>query len=238
MDKKIIVFLNNHFNTNINYLDEKNYNITYIFTDTIIDNDETYILSLITYYDLIIIGGGPQHLTNHEIKHYPEVPILIKIIELSYKINKLLIGICLGCQLIALTFNIEIVKLKESHIGTSFLDLSTLNKDIIKSDKYLSNINFELIEHSFSFHNDGINPSGINHPEIDILCYSKTNVPYIIKHKNKSIYGFQFHPELTNISIHNSLNKYNINYDMNKLDDQIFKFINQTFFDSFIKIEN
>ena len=236
MTKKIIVFLNNHFNTNINYLDEQNYDVTYIFTDTIIDKDDMYIISLIIDYDLIIIGGGPQHLTTNQIKYYPEVPILIKIVKLSYEINKLLIGICLGCQLIALTFNIEIIKLKELHIGTTFLDLSTLNIDLVKSDKYLSNMDFDLIEHSFSFHNDGINY--INHSEIDILCYSKTNIPYIIKHKDKPIYGFQFHPELTNNSISNSLNKYNINYEIDKLDDHIFKFINKTFFDTFIKIEN
>ena len=45
MDKKILVFLNNHFNTNISHL-EKNYNTTYIFTDTLINVSDEYIISI------------------------------------------------------------------------------------------------------------------------------------------------------------------------------------------------
>ena len=236
MNKKILVFLNNHFNTNINYLDKQECYVTYIFTDTIINKIDDYIISLLKNYDLIIIGGGPQHVTRSEIKHYPEISILIKIVKICYKMNKLLIGICLGCQLIAVTFNIDIIKLKKLHIGTTFLDKSTLNMNIIKADKYLSNMNFDLIEHSFSFHQDGLLYN--DNSEIDILAYSNTKVPYIIKHKTKSIYGFQFHPELTNESVINSLTKYNIAYDLDILDTKLFKLINKNLFDAFIKIEN
>jgi anthranilate/para-aminobenzoate synthase component II len=234
INKKILVFLNNHFNTNISHLEEK-YNTTYIFTDTLIDISDEYITSIIYTADIIFIGGGPQHLTSSKIKNYPEVPVLIKIINICDNLNKLLIGICLGCQLIALNYNNNIIKLNELHIGQDFLDTFRLNYNIIKNDKYLSKINFDLLEHSFSFHNDGIDINNINNKYIDIIAYSRTNVPYIIKHKTKLIYGFQFHPELCYKSITKSLKKYNIIYDLNKLDIDLLKLINKHFFDIFIK---
>lgn len=238
IDNKILVFLNNHFNTNFSYLDKNKYDITYIFTDTLINVSDKYIISLIYAANVIFIGGGPQHLTKTLIKNYVEVPILINIINICDKLNKLLIGICLGCQLIALNYNNTIIKLDELHIGQTLLDNSTLNYDIIENDKYLSKMDFDLIEHSFSFHNDGINISNINNSYIDIIAYSITKVPYIIKHKSKKIYGFQFHPELCYTSITKSLKKYNIKYDLDKLDKDLLKLINKHFFDIFIKIEN
>lgn len=238
INNKILVFLNNHFNTTFSYLNKDIYDSTYIFTDTLINVSDEYITSLIYSSDIIFIGGGPQHLTKTQIENYTEVPILIKIINICEKLNKLLIGICLGCQLIALNYNNTIIKLNQLHIGQTLLDNSTLNCHIIKNDKYLSKMDFDLIEHSFSFHNDGIDITSIDNKYIDIIAYSTTKVPYIIKHKNKEIYGFQFHPELCYTSITKSLEKYNIKYDLNILDKDLLKLINKHFFNIFIKIEN
>jgi hypothetical protein len=48
---------------------------------------------------------------------------------------------------------------------------------------------------------------------IDFLGFSKDNIPYILKHKLKNIYGFQFHPEITINNINNIINTYKINID-------------------------
>jgi len=233
MKKKILVFLNNNFNTKINYLDNTNNEIIYIFTHDIINIKLIYLISLIKMVDIIILSGGPQHLIIDKINNYPEIPILIKIIKICDKLQKILIGICLGCQLIALAYDIKIIKLKELHIGKKFLDTSTLKMNIIKKDKFLNKINFDLIKHSFSYHYDAVCNFDEN-KYIEILGHSNSNVPYIIRHKTRPIYGFQFHPEATVKSILNSLNKYKINYKINKTDKYLFKNINKMFFDAFI----
>jgi len=232
MKKKILVFLNNILNTNINYLDVNNYDVIYIFSHNLINADIKLLILLINYADIIILTGGPQHLIENKINKYPEINIIIKIIDLCYIFNKLLIGICLGCQLIALTYGMKIIKLNKLHVGKYFLDLTTLNMNIINNDNFLKKINFKLLKNSFSFHNDGI--YDIHNSHIDILAYSKTRVPYIIRHKKKPIYGFQFHPEATINSIINSLNKYDIKIDINKNDDIIYNKINKMFFNIFL----
>lgn len=233
MTKKILVFLNNKFNTNIDYLDNADCQVNYIFTYNIININFKYIILLLDMVDIVILSGGPQHLVINEINDYPEIPILIKIIKICDKLKKILIGICLGCQLIALAYNIKIIKLKKLHIGKNFLDTSTLKIDIIKKDNFLNKINFDLIKHSFSFHNDAVCNFNKN-KHIEILGYSNSYIPYIIRHKTRPIYGFQFHPEAIVKSIINSINKYNIDYKIEKTDKYLFKIINKIFFDAFI----
>jgi GMP synthase (glutamine-hydrolysing) len=207
--------------------------VIYIFSYNLINIEFKLLILLINYADIIILTGGPQHLIESKINKYPEINVLMNIIKICHTLNKLLIGICLGSQLIALTYGMKIIKLNKLHIGRNFLDLTTLKMDIIQNDNYLNKIDFELFQNSFSFHNDGV--YDIHNSYIDILAYSKSRVPYIIRHKQKPIYGFQFHPEATNNSIINALNKYDIKIDINKDDDIMFNNINKMFFTAFIK---
>lgn len=111
---------------------------------------------LIEPYDIIILGGGNQHLTHNSLdKNFPEIINQIEIVKLMklYE-NKLLIGICLGCQIIGLSFGLEIIKMNIVSVGYNYLDVNSIDYDYInKYDKYLNKMDFKLLSNSFSFHN-------------------------------------------------------------------------------------
>jgi anthranilate/para-aminobenzoate synthase component II len=181
-------FLSNYFNINIHS----------ILSLKLIDYNLEQLKQLINNYDIIILSGGPQHLTKLEINNYPEIFNQIEIVKIIKNTDKILIGICLGCQIIAHTFNNEIVSMQNLCVGFNYLDINSINLEYIHSsqDIYLLNLNYSLLKESFSFHYDCINFNKSNENEIVLIASSITNVPYIIKHKDAKIYGFQFHPEI------------------------------------------
>jgi len=202
MSKKNILYIKNYSHgQNLEYL-EKNFNVNLHTVNSIclIDHDTNQLDKIINNYDIIIIGGGPQHLTSNYIENYPEISNQIQLIKLIMSTNKLLLGICLGCQIIGLACGFEIIPMESPCIGFNYLDTNTLNFNYINksNDKYLKGLNYSLLEKSFSYHYDCIGSNNNDYSEELVgICFSKTNIPYIIKHKNANIYGFQFHPEAT-----------------------------------------
>lgn len=63
-------------------------------------------LSKLPNYQLVIILGGHQTVTHLEI--YPELQAVIRIIKTCLNQHRALIGICLGCQLIAYVLGAKI----------------------------------------------------------------------------------------------------------------------------------
>jgi len=126
-------------------------------------------------YDAIIIGGGPARLK----KDSEEVRYVKKII----KLNKPILGICLGLQLLILAYDGEL-----SPFNPSFGP----QKVFIKADDPLfKNIPKEI--NVWESHNDTVSKL----PKIfKILAFSRSSKAEIIKHKFKKIYGMQFHPEV------------------------------------------
>lgn len=172
-----ILFIKNYiFTENLFYLDK--FNINYIYSFDIINYNDSQLNELIDKYHIIIIGGGPQHLTFELINNYPEIKNLIKIINLAHLKSKLLIGLCLGCQIIAYTFGLEIIQMNNLCIGFGYLDINSLNNQIIEKDKYLNNLDYHIISKSFSYHNDCINFKSNN--ELELLAKSNNNIPYIV----------------------------------------------------------
>lgn len=227
--KKKIIHIKNYYGGQDLIFLEKNFDVIVeqINGIDLINFSSTQLFDFISIYDIIIIGGGPQHLTNEEIHKYPEIfkqIEIIKIVSQIYKTSKIVIGICLGCQIISLAFGYEIVSMKEVCIGFEYLDINTINTDFIinSNNIYLSNLDYNLLAKSLSYHYDQINmEKNIDNSELIIIGKSKLNVPYIIKHCNLNIFGFQFHPEFTFDSIKyriqqsNSLNLTNIHFDKN-----------------------
>ena len=216
MSKKKLLFIinNKHFTIN-KYLD--NYEVVYIKSFDIINYSIDELTNLISFFDIILIGGGAQHLIKEEIYKYPEFKNLFNIVKICDNLSKLLVGICLGCQIIAYIYECEIHKLNNLCIGTGFLNLKSIN---FKEDKFLSNIDYNIIKYSFSFHYDYIIISK-NNKLIEIIAKSNDNIPYIIKHCSKKIYGFQFHPELSLENISNSIKKFNVNYYLENYNNNI-----------------
>lgn len=214
--KKVLYIENNSNPQNFKFLENYFDITTQQFNSlTLVNKNIGYIIELIDNFDIIILGGGPQHLTTEQIHNYPEIDNQIEIVKyIKNKTNgtKLLIGICLGCQIIGLALGHKVIQMEKLCFGYDFLDTKSINYDYIKksNDLYLSKLDYELLAKSFCFHYDQINikqPDLIeNNSEIIVIGQSKTNVPYIIKHSKSNIYGFQFHPELTIDSVKNAKN--------------------------------
>jgi anthranilate/para-aminobenzoate synthase component II len=125
-----------------------------------------------------------------------------------------------------MAYKMPIKKLPKFVIGHNYMD--NINTNIVSSDKYLSKMNFSLIKQSFSFHSDGIERAELFPPKLETLSVSNVptkkivviasygDIPYIIKHRKKPIYGFQFHPEANIESIMNSIKKNNVNFYIDK----------------------
>jgi len=143
---KILIIINNNSHKSFSYLS----NTTIIYSSDLISFN---LEDLIINHDIIFIGGGSQRLTDIN-NHPPELEQIIKLIKLADQYDKLLIGICLGCQLIAYTYGLPIIKLDKHHLGFNYLDINSINYDKI-DDNILKNINYNLLEKSLSFHQDG-----------------------------------------------------------------------------------
>jgi anthranilate/para-aminobenzoate synthase component II len=200
---------------------------TYIESASLINTPLRTLYKIVKHFDMIVISGGPQHLYMN-LERFPEIKPLLVIVRLCSYLNKILIGICLGCQIIGMAYKMPIIKLPQFVIGHNYMD--NINRYMIEKDKYLSKMDFSLIKQSFSFHNDGIeNVCGraeLLPPKLETLCVSNVpkkkiiivasygDIPYIIKHKKKPIYGFQFHPEANIESIINTIKKNNVNFNI------------------------
>jgi GMP synthase-like glutamine amidotransferase len=142
-------------------------------------------------YSIIIILGGYQSVT--KINMYPYLLDVIKLINRCIDIDKMLLGICLGCQLIAYTLGCEIKSSKKLNIG---YDTKILG-----------------YENIFRCHVDYIVPN----KTINVLEYFD-NMPYLYKHKNH-IYGIQCHPDIAPECVKNYSNhSHSIDYaEKNKI---------------------
>lgn len=204
------------YSSNLDYL-EKYFNteIICINSNNLIEFDKCKLANLIEPFDIIILGGGPQHLTESYEKLHPEILNqieLVKIITNSYDYNnKILLGICLGCQIIGLAFGHNIMRMNKINLGFGFINVHSVNYSFCVKDKYLKKINWNIISKAFSHHNDYIDWNDMeqkNYSEQDkLLCLASSinNVPYIVANTNSNtnsnlnsnVYGFQFHPEIT-----------------------------------------
>jgi len=258
--KKILYIKNFDGGKNLDYLKKfSNVYLQCVRSTQIIYYNIEKLNKFIKPYDIIIIGGGPQHLTTNDyLTTYPEIKNQIEIVKLvsnRYQKNKLLIGICLGCQIIGLSYGLKIVSSEKTIFGFNYLDTNTINHNLINhsNDKYLNKLDFNLLAKSLSFHNDYVYFTNDNKLESDVLnliSQSNEGHPYILTNKNLNIYGFQFHPEITSNSISDIINLYygmissNLNNSTNHLkklelerETELEKIYNH-FFDIFINNNN
>lgn len=216
--KKILYIKNFSEGNNLECVKKiKSANIKCIKSIELIDYNTEHLIQLIELYDIIILGGGKQHLTSNNILiDYPEISNQIKLVKLiSSKYsssNQILIGICLGCQIIALSYGLSIIPMNKLVIGFNYMDPNTINHKYIlnSNNKYLINLDYNLLSQSFSFHYDCIDANNLdnldNIDKLVVVAKSIDNVPYIITNTNSNIYGFQFHPEICSTSISNVVN--------------------------------
>lgn len=119
-------------------------------------------------FDLVVLSGGPHHVSEDFKKE----------IELI-KSNKPIIGICFGCELVAVAFGGEVSELPKEQKGVYEIELIDERLGGPKKIKV------------YEGHKKFISrvPS-----EFEVLAQSE-NGPEIIKHRTLPIWGLQFHPE-------------------------------------------
>jgi len=125
-------------------------------------------------YDRVILSGTPLGETGYikEIERFDWIKSL----------EKPLIGICAGMQVIGLLFGSELKECQE--IGMTYIDV------VKENPLFPSNIMV------YELHKYAIKPSG----RFEVLAKSEKCVQ-AIRHKDKELYGLLFHPEVRNRDI-------------------------------------
>lgn len=129
-------------------------------------------------FDLVILSGGHEISVDWHKKDFMEEIKLIK------KAKCPVIGICLGFELIAKSFDSHLHKMDKN-------EKKELIIDIVENDLIFEGIN-KLV--GYENHRWKVSKLGKN---LIPLASSVKGIE-IFKHKNKFIYGFQFHPEKSN----------------------------------------
>ena len=149
----------------------------------------------------LVISGGPQFVT--EINKFPELHLELALIHIAANAGKLVLGICLGFQLINHAFGNRVVRLSGPRIGCGYFDPASVDT---VGDYKLQQIDFSQFYAAFSFHSDGVQVNESS--DLVTVAHSHCGLVYAVRHRTLPIYGFQIHPEATPTGIHACLERY------------------------------
>ena len=134
-------------------------------------------VSLKEFHSIIFSGGGLLSNIQNEIQNY---------FNHLLQIEKPVLGICFGHQVIGLVHGANIYKLDTLITGDYKVDFLK-EPEIIKEPK--------LIEQALFAKNHA---ESINLPkEFNLIAHSETCQNEMMQHQSKQIYGVQFHPEVS-----------------------------------------
>lgn len=135
-------------------------------------------------FDLLVILGGPQSAT--ELDKYIYLSEEIELIKQSVSAGKLLLGICLGAQLISVALGGETSKSAEKEIGIYQVNLTEEGKNSTLFSGFTSN--FPCMQ----WHGDTFSiPKGAK-----LLASSEACTNQAFSYGD-SVFGMQFHLEVT-----------------------------------------
>ena len=146
------------------------------------------VLPAVKDFDWLIVMGGPQNLKSME--KYPYLQDEIRLISQAVSQNKLVLGICLGAQLIAESLGAKTTSSPEKEIGVFPLQLTEKGH----ADHILRHFPEEfLVTH---WHSDmpGLPASA------EVLAASSGCPRQILRFKPR-VYGLQCHFELTSADL-------------------------------------
>jgi GMP synthase (glutamine-hydrolysing) len=139
-------------------------------------------------FDFLIIMGGPQSPT--KIEKYPYLQDEITLIKQAVQSHKIVLGICLGAQLIGEALGGTTTRSPEKEVGVFPI---TLTEEGIRDPLFTGfSLNFPVIH----WHNDmpGETANSV------ILAYSEGCPRQIVRY-DTLVYGFQCHLEITRAGI-------------------------------------
>lgn len=140
-------------------------------------------------YDGLVILGGP--MSANDSNRLPHLTIEMKLIEQALKLNRPVMGICLGAQLIARTLGAEVYPNREKEIG--WYDVSPTGD--ARCDPLLRS--FKESEKIFQWHGETFDmPKSTRHLAFSSLCANQA-----FRYET-NVYGFQFHLEVDAPMIH------------------------------------
>ncbi|MFD1708310.1 type 1 glutamine amidotransferase [Siminovitchia sediminis] len=169
-----------------------------------------------SYRALIIMGGT---MSANDIDKYPFLTDIKKTVQLFYRADKPVLGICLGAQLIASSFKKKVGRMSKVELGMTELQ---------KTEAAIEDPLFRLLPNTFSFmewHEDYFDL-----PDEAVLLATGSFCKNQAFRIGDNIYGFQFHPEVTE-SILKAWVKHTGNQDpdiVEKIDKEIKLFLPQT----------
>lgn len=141
--------------------------------EEIILRPESISPNLSLEFDLIILSGSRDHTAKYDGSYFKNE------IELIQNSNIPLIGICLGCELIAIAFDGTLKRMDERHSGIRNIHLM--------SSVYLDSKEIEVFE-SHRWIIDDL-------PKDFRILATSSDGPEMIRHNSRPIWGLQFHPE-------------------------------------------
>ena len=179
MEKKRILIID--FGSQVTRLIARRIRDFGVYSEIITPNELNKIIS---FKDIsgLIFSGGPATVTK---KFFPKIP------QRVFFLNIPILGICYGLQLIAKEFSGQIKSnTKKREYGRTLIKKrkkSTLTENFYKKNK----------TEVWMSHQDCV----IKPPKDFYTIASSNNSKYaIIEHKNKRIFGIQFHPEVSHTS--------------------------------------
>jgi GMP synthase (glutamine-hydrolysing) len=131
----------------------------------------------LAHFDAIVLSGAPILLTEIDPTPY--------LLHLSWikTYNKPLLGICFGHQIIGLLYGARVSKMREDR---QFQEIEVVKDDVL----------FERLPDVFEMQEDHCEHISI--PQgFDLLACSDACINEAMKHREKPLYGVQFHPEVS-----------------------------------------
>lgn len=170
-----------------NWINDRAHHLTY----TRFYEDHCQLPNL-SQFDWLIVMGGPMGVDDDE--QFPWLKEEKKIIEEAISANKVVLGICLGSQLIANVLGCKIFSNKHKEIGWFDVELTPEGKQHFLFDEAPER--FKV----FHWHGDTYNlPEGTTHLALSAACPSQA-FSY-----SDTVVGLQFHLEITPRSLQGML---------------------------------
>jgi gamma-glutamyl-gamma-aminobutyrate hydrolase PuuD len=204
---------------------------TYVNYKALLTLNDKDLENLLIGIDGLILSGGPQHIP--EMEAYPELSKEITLIRLAVQKGALILGICLGFQLLNHYFHNKVHKLESRIVGCNKMDKRSVNTN---GDETLASIDFDLLCSGFSFHYDGVKEN--HNDDILVVAIGVDNIVYFIKHRHLPIFGIQSHPEARHLETQKCLKKYNVDEYINLPNEDHFRMIRQNFFSAILGVDD